>query len=103
MVQPDHVCRDDQMVALLVVPCSASHEGPVSMYDYEIPAEERGFTKTPVVALVSLAQPILKSDIQEVHGILQPSSLGALMAIFSRNLGLPGGMVPSRFGGRTPG
>jgi chromosome segregation and condensation protein ScpB len=56
--------------------------------DYEIPESQPGFTKSPVVALVSLVQPILKSDIKEVHGVLRPEVLGAMMAILARNLAL---------------
>lgn len=56
--------------------------------DYLIPLGENGFTREPVVALVSLAQPILKTDILEVCGTLRDTTLGALTAVLRGNLGL---------------
>lgn len=64
----------------MVVPCTSSLRGDVQSFDFMIPDGEPGFTKDRVAALASLAQPILKSDIQEVHAVLREATLGKLTA-----------------------
>jgi hypothetical protein len=53
-----------------------------------IPDGEQGFTDSNVVAYLSLAQPILKSDLKDFCGCLSDETLLKLQGVILRNLGL---------------
>lgn len=72
---------------ILVVPCSASQR-TVGQWDYELPPNEEGFTAPRVVALASLVQPFLKSDLERYLGRLRDTTLLDLQRILLRNMGL---------------
>lgn len=80
ILQRTELCQSDQIRTVMVVPCTSSLRGDVQSFDFMIPDGEPGFTKDRVAALASLAQPILKSDIQEVHAVLREATLGKLTA-----------------------
>lgn len=88
VAQSEPVCQDDGISSLLIVPCTAHYRGPVKTCDFPIPSGEPGFTKDPVVAYASLMQPVLKSDLADHKGRLRASTLGQLMAVVARNLGM---------------
>jgi hypothetical protein len=75
-------------VTLLVVPCSASHRGDVGAWDVRIPDGTAGFTKPSIVAYTSLIQPVLKSDVEAIHGNLDAATLLLLVRTLSRLLDL---------------
>lgn len=76
VVQADPFCANRRIPVVTDVPCSTKIRGQ-GPCDYLIPSGENGFIREPVVALVSLAQPILKTDILEVCGTLRDTTLGA--------------------------
>lgn len=66
-------CQSGQPETLLVVPCSASTS--LGVGDLRIPEGEAGFTGSRVIALTSLVQPILKSDLVKHHGNVSVDTL----------------------------
>lgn len=87
-------CQNARIKTLLVVPCSASFREPVPSWALKI-EEMPPFTKSPIVALVSQAQPILKSELVTFMGHLSDSTLDSLWLVFHFNTSsLPGSAVP---------
>jgi mRNA-degrading endonuclease toxin of MazEF toxin-antitoxin module len=82
---------DRALPTVAVVPCTASHEGRASVWDLELPDGEPGFTKPNIVALVSCLQPMLKTDLVEWMGQLRPETLGRMLGVHARNLGMTPG------------
>ena len=67
-------------ITVLVVPCSASSRDRAWAWDVNIPDGTPGFDKPRVVAYTSQVQPILKSDVVEHRGDVDPDTLRELRA-----------------------
>ena len=92
-------CMTMSPKSITVIPCTASHRGACSPFDFEIPDDEPSFTAPRVVALVHLAQPILKSRLHKHLGDLRPETFARLLAVVARNFGMtsaPTGSLPPR-------
>lgn len=87
LVQAVDLNRAVSPKTLLVVPCTASAR-EVAGHDVRIPDAEAAFSREGVVAMVSLTQPVLKSDLKECAGHLTPATLAAIQAMLLRFLGL---------------
>jgi hypothetical protein len=74
IVAQSEYLRDRDPNTALVIPCSASARRPVGGWAYELPADERAFTKEAVVAYPHLLQPVLMSDLHEHLGDLSPTA-----------------------------
>lgn len=87
VVQSETMCRSGKPPTVLVVPCSASRGGAES-WNFEVPGSEVAFNKPVVVALTSLVQPVLKSDLESYLGELTPQTLDLLQRRLLENLGI---------------
>lgn len=77
-LQRTEICQRDDILTILVAPCTGSHKGDVPPWSFRIPDDEPGFTKSGVVAMLSLLQPILKRDIIKVEAVLSPMTWGRI-------------------------
>lgn len=73
---------------ILVVPCSASHQGAVSGYDFELPPNEKPFSGSRVVAYTSLVMPIAKAHFRQHCGAISEQALGEIQSRILRLLNL---------------
>lgn len=73
---------------VLIVPCTASHRGAASQWNFQIPPGESAFTAPNVVAYASLMQPVLKRALVKHLGNLTEDTLVALQVKIAEVLSL---------------
>lgn len=78
LLQRTEICQRDDILTVLVAPCTGSHQGAVPPWSFRIPDDEPGFTKSGVVAMMSILQPVLKRDIIRVEVVLSPATWGRI-------------------------
>ena len=83
VVASAEACADDDLATVQVVPCSGSFRLPVHAFDLLITHGGSAFTKE-CVAYVTLAQPILKSDIGAHRGTVTTEHRVAILARIDR-------------------
>lgn len=89
VLQSKEHCQNRRLKTVQIVPCSSSHRTwPPESWNFPVPANERAFTKPRVVALLGQAQPILKSELIEHLGDLDPETLFNLWRAMCANSGM---------------
>jgi hypothetical protein len=90
ILQARRLCIASSIKTIVIVPCSASHQGDVGDWDLELPHGEDGFDAPRVVAYVSLAQPVLKSDLRKHEGQISADTLIRLQQVLALNTAIVG-------------
>jgi hypothetical protein len=87
IMQEEALSQAAEPKTLLVIPCSASRGG-AERWNFGVPMGEPGFDKPVVVAFTTLAQPILKSDLDAFCDQITDDTLTALRRRLLENLGI---------------
>jgi hypothetical protein len=96
LVQAREWAVGPEPLVVLVVPTTASFRGEPGPWDFAIPDGEPGFTAEGVVAVISLLQPVLKTDLERCEGSLRTETLLRFQAKIAAVLGLQPGPAPIR-------